>query len=122
MKIIAADDETSALNILTRAITEAVPDAELRTFKKASEVVREVGENGYHPEVAFLDIEMPGMAGLELAHEEVAKFCPTSVNTVRVTTLNYKGECKFLYSVFRMAEDGKIVGTAGTGKLVKRVR
>jgi len=53
-------------------------------------------------------------------HEEVAKFCPTSVNTVRVTTLNYKGECKFLYSVFRMGR-GAVVDNFHAGGIAASV-
>jgi len=67
MKIIAADDETSAMNILSRAINDAIPGCELRTFNKAGDAIREVAANGYKPDVAFLDIEMPGMTGLDLA-------------------------------------------------------
>lgn len=41
-------------------------------------------------------------------HEDVAEFCPTSVNTIRITTLNYEGDCKFLYAVFRMGRGGVV--------------
>ena len=41
-------------------------------------------------------------------HEDMMQFCSSSVNTVRVMTLNYNGECKFLYSVFRMGKDGVV--------------
>lgn len=83
MKIIAADDEKSALNILTRAIYEAVPDVELRTCNSPSEVIHEVSENEYKPDVAFLDIEMPGMTGLALAR--ILKMAYPKINIVFVT-------------------------------------
>lgn len=41
-------------------------------------------------------------------NKEIAEFCQSSVNTVRVTTLNYKGECKFLYAVFRIGRGGVV--------------
>lgn len=41
-------------------------------------------------------------------HEDIKAFCATSVNTVRVMTLYYEGECRFLYSVFRMGRDGVV--------------
>jgi two-component system LytT family response regulator len=67
MKILTTDNEKSALNILNRAILEVVPDAELRSFTRASASVKEVVDNGFLPDAAFLDIEMPGMTGIELA-------------------------------------------------------
>lgn len=83
MKILAVDDERTALNILTRAIRSAVPEAELRPFQTVADALRELRDNGYQPDVAFLDIEMPGMTGLELAKR--IKDCVPRVNIVFVT-------------------------------------
>lgn len=41
-------------------------------------------------------------------HEEMSEFCRTAVNTIRITTLNYQNECKFLYAVLRMGRDGVV--------------
>ena len=41
-------------------------------------------------------------------HPEVMEFCPDSVNTLRITTLYFQGECKFLYSVFRMGRGAEV--------------
>lgn len=68
MRIIAVDDERTALNLLTRAITEAAPDAELRAFQGVTKAIAEL-DAGYRPDAAFLDIEMPVMTGLELAKQ-----------------------------------------------------
>ncbi len=43
-----------------------------------------------------------------IQHKEMSKFSSSTVNTVRVLTLNFNGECKFLYSVFRMGKDGVV--------------
>lgn len=83
MRILAVDNERPALEILKRAILEAVPDAELRSFTHASEAVQEIRENGFRPDVAFLDIEMPTMTGLELA--KIIKITYAAVNIVFVT-------------------------------------
>lgn len=67
MKFLTVDDESYALQITDQAVREAMPDAELRSFTRALEALAEIVENGYRPDVAFLDIKMPGMSGLEMA-------------------------------------------------------
>ena len=67
MEIIAIDDEPLLLRAAERAIREAVPDAEIVTFQRASEALREIEDKGIRPDAVFTDIEMPGMNGLEFA-------------------------------------------------------
>ena len=67
MLIFAIDDEPKMLRALHRAIAAAEPDAEVRDFARAAEVLRAINEEGARPEVVFSDIEMPGIDGLELA-------------------------------------------------------
>ena len=67
MKNLTADDEPNALGVTDEAVREALPDAELRSFTRATEVLTEIEERGYRPDVAFLDIKMPGISGLEMA-------------------------------------------------------
>ncbi|MEE1313986.1 MAG: sugar-transfer associated ATP-grasp domain-containing protein [Lachnospiraceae bacterium] len=55
-----------------------------------------------------------------IQHEEVMKFCPTSVNTIRITTLNYENECHFLYAVFRMGR-GDVVDNFHAGGIAATV-
>jgi len=65
MLIYAADDERLALNMLRDAIAEAQPEAEIRPFRQAAQLLQAAAETP--PDVAFLDVEMPGMTGLTLA-------------------------------------------------------
>lgn len=65
MKILTVDNERSALNNLNRAILEAAPHAELVSYTSAAESLNEIN-SGLHPDIAFLDIDMPEMTGLEL--------------------------------------------------------
>lgn len=67
MLIFAVEDEPKMLRALHHAIAEAKPDAVIRDFAKASEVICAIDEEGERPEVVFSDVEMPGMDGLELA-------------------------------------------------------
>lgn len=67
MLIYALDDELILLDALEKAVAEAEPTAEIHSFSRAKLALKELAENDIHPDVAFLDIEMPGMTGLELA-------------------------------------------------------
>ena len=81
MKIIAADDEPLALKNLTKAIREAQPEAELITFTDPEEVLAYAED---HPvDVAFLDVEMGTMSGIEVGKELKIKY--PKINLIFVT-------------------------------------
>ena len=65
MKIIAVDDERIALEGLKDLIHEVVPDAELNGFEYREDALEFVASHECN--VAFLDVEMAGMSGVELA-------------------------------------------------------
>lgn len=65
MRIIAADDERPALEMLTEAIQQAKSDAEVASFLKAGEILPYVEEHGC--DIAFLDIRMRSVSGVEIA-------------------------------------------------------
>ena len=65
MLIYAVDDEPLALRSLTRAIREARPDCTLREFSWAQPMLDALDEDGEQPDVVFMDVEMPGLSGLE---------------------------------------------------------
>jgi len=66
MNFIAVDDERLALDNLISKLKKAQPQAEVRGFLHTHKALAEI-KNGYCPDVAFLDIEMYGMSGIELA-------------------------------------------------------
>ncbi|MDR2543758.1 MAG: response regulator, partial [Treponema sp.] len=65
MKIIAVDDEQHALKSLQSAIEEALPNCSLSCFNKSKNALEYAKNNRI--DVAFLDIEMAGMNGLQIA-------------------------------------------------------
>ena len=67
MKILCVDDEPLALEMLEQAVREAKPDADIKAFRKQTELLSEARENGC--DIAFLDIHMRGMNGVELARQ-----------------------------------------------------
>lgn len=115
MKILTADDEHPSLNILNRAILEALPDAEIRSFLRASEAVNEVREKGFCPDVAFLDIEMPGLSGLELA--TVLKMLCPGVNIVFVT-----GFSQYALDAMALRPSGYVMKPATAEKILAELQ
>ncbi len=67
MRIIAVDDEKIALEALSNAIKAVVAEDEVISFRYPEDVIEYVKENAC--DIAFLDIEMAGMSGVELATE-----------------------------------------------------
>lgn len=67
MKILAVDDERIALEGLVKAISEVMPNAELKGFRYPDEALEYIKING--ADIAFLDIEMAGTSGVELAEK-----------------------------------------------------
>lgn len=81
MRIIAADDEILALQSLEKAIRAAKPDEKIISFQEAEEALEYAKNN--HVDVAFLDVEMGTMTGIELA-KQLKKLNP-NVNIIFVT-------------------------------------
>lgn len=69
MKIIAVDDEKIALQGLLASIQKAAPDAEIHGFRNTGEAISHM--ESAPCDVAFLDIEMKGMNGVDVAQRLV---------------------------------------------------
>ena len=67
MRIIAVDDEKIALEALAGAIKAIVTEDEVVTFRYSEDALEYAKQNLC--DIAFLDIEMVGMSGVELAEE-----------------------------------------------------
>ena len=96
MLIWALDDERLQLNMLTRTILEAEPEAEIASFSTVSSVLARL-EAGDRPDVVFTDVEMPGMSGVELAKQ--MKIVSPHTNIIFVTGFsNYALEAAVMHA------------------------
>ncbi len=53
-------------------------------------------------------------------HDEMARLCPTSVNTVRINTMNWNGECVFQFAILRTGT-GDIIDNFHNGGIAARI-
>lgn len=81
MRILVADDEPLALRNLIRTIGKVKPDAEIISFTEPEDVL-EYGRTHF-ADVAFLDIEMGSVSGIEVAKQ--LKICYPKINIIFVT-------------------------------------
>ncbi len=95
MKILAVDDERLALQLLTDTIQRVLPGAEVFPLRKPEEAFACAQENIC--EIAFLDIAMRPMSGLELARR--LKEIQPKINIIFVTGYSeYAGDAMRLHA------------------------
>ncbi len=100
MIIYIADDEQLALDYCKRTIAKVVSDAEIECFIKPKELLARMNEKPC--DVAFLDVEMPGMTGIELAQE--IKRCNEKVNIIFTT-----GYSEYMPDALKMFASGYLL-------------
>lgn len=91
MIVIAVDDERFALENLTESIQRAAPNAQIHRFRYPEEALDFAKEN--HVDVAFLDVEMIGMNGVELA--ERLKLYHPDINIIFSTGYGHYRDAAF---------------------------
>lgn len=116
MVIYAADDEKAALYYLTEAIEECLPDAEICSFLKQYELIDAIRRK--RPDIIFLDVEMPGMNGIELARQ-INQLAP-KVNIIFVT--GYENYALKAFEVYASAYLLKPVDTEELKNALGRLR
>lgn len=95
MKIMCVDDEALMLQMLEMAVREAKPDAEVLAFDEPEDLLDEAKKSGC--DIAFLDIHMGGMTGVELAKE--LKSVNPKMNIIFVTGFSeYTGDAMQLHA------------------------
>ncbi|MBO4347460.1 MAG: response regulator [Lachnospiraceae bacterium] len=113
MKILAADDEILALEVLVDAIKDAEPTAEIVSFRSGRDVLDYLSENTC--DVCFFDIEMRDMNGIELAYE-VKKFNPKA-NIIFVT-----GYSDYTQDAFEVRASGYVLKPVTSVKVAEEIR
>lgn len=74
MRIAVCDDEKWMRDYLTEKIRALCPSEEIRLYASGEEMIREMERDGAEPDILFLDIQMPGMDGMESAKELRRKY------------------------------------------------
>ena len=91
MIVIAVDDERFALENLVESIERASSDAQIHRFRYPEDALDFAREN--HVDVAFLDVEMVGMNGVELA--ERLKLYHPDINIIFSTGYGHYRDAAF---------------------------
>jgi len=100
MKILVVDDKAMPRKVLERAVSEAAPQAAITACSNAAEVLALPDVASF--EVAFVDIDMPGMNGVDLARE--LKRLNPRVNIVFAT-----GYDEYMADAFAMHSSGYLM-------------
>ena len=95
MRILVVDDEKVIREGAARVIADCVPGAELTVCGTPSEALAEAEKRSF--DIAFLDIEMPGMSGIELA-AKIRKLAPETNIIFSTAYPQYAGEAFGLHA------------------------
>lgn len=97
MKIVAVDDEEGSLKLMEKTVRAVCPDDELRFFSDPVKAVADCKKDP--PDVVFLDVNMPGMTGLQAAKK--MKAINPAVNIIFAT-----GYSEYAAEAFSMRASG----------------
>ena len=112
MRMIAVDDEKPALQGLMATIRQVDPEAQVTGFRDAKAAIDYVAEN--RVDVAFLDIEMRDMNGLQAA-EKLIEMNP-DINIIFTT-----GYSEYTGDAFNLHASGYITKPISAEKLAKEL-
>lgn len=113
MNIIAVDDENPALTVLERAIRTSAPEAQIHCFTTSTDALSYADR---HPvDVAFIDIEMPKINGLKLAHQ--LKKIRMGTNIIFVT-----GYAEYMANAFSLHASGYLLKPVSAPQVLEELR
>lgn len=115
MKAIIADDEPLLALALRTALGEAWPELEIAAVLPNGIEAVQAAER-LRPEVAFLDIQMPGMTGLEAAEEILERMGEAAPAIVFVTAYD-----EFALQAFELAASDYVLKPVAVPRLAQTV-
>ena len=95
VRILIVDDEQIIREGSARIIGQCMPDAQLVVCADPEEALEEVEKKAF--DIAFLDVEMPGMSGVELA-KKIKKLSPDTNIIFATAYQEYAGEAFSLHA------------------------
>jgi two-component SAPR family response regulator len=114
MLIYIADDEPLLLDDLYDAVLQAEPSADVKSFDWSKPLLAALAQEKIRPAIVFLDIEMPGMSGMELA-EELKRISPQT-KIIFVT-----GFQQYAVEAFSIHADGYLMKPVTADKIHKEM-
>lgn len=112
MKIIIVDDEKHAINTLKRNLIGLVDEDSITTFDRSIYALEYVKDNDV--DIAFLDIEMPEMNGVELA-KQMKKYKP-KINVIFCT-----GYSEYMQQAINLHASGYLLKPADKEKVKEAI-
>lgn len=113
MRIIAVDDKPIPRRALVRAIEQADPTADVTECASAEDVLALPRLDAY--DVAFIDIDMPGMSGMELARR--LKAMHPTLNIVFAT-----GYSDYMADAFALHSSGYLMKPITADKVLRELQ
>ncbi len=111
--LIVVEDELILLSACVRIVSKALPQAEVKGFQKASEAVSFASSNDV--DLAFLDIELRGANGIELAGQ--LQSCRRRTNIVFLTS-----HAEYMDEAWKLHASGFLLKPITTDKLQEELK
>ena len=115
IRVLLADDHAVVRKGIREFLEEDGEIAVIAETGDGAEALRLAGE--LRPAVAVLDIQMPGLTGIEVAREIKAR-CPA----VKVLILTAYDDDPYVFALLRAGADGYVLKTADSDELVRAVK
>ncbi|MDO4739815.1 MAG: response regulator [Eubacteriales bacterium] len=113
MNILIVDDEPFALEEIADSVREALPSGEIHPFRRPEDALSFA--KGARCDVAFLDIEMRGMTGLQLARA-LKEICPET-NIIFVTSYS-----EYALQAFSLHPSGYLLKPVGAQDVLRELQ